>query len=139
MAASLPPSSSVTRLRSAADEIATFLPALTEPVNVTLRGVGCAVIAAPRSSPPVTTLSTPGGSTSLASSPSRSVANGVKGDGLSTIVLPARSAGAIFHIARPRGKFHGVIAATTPSGRWATSINARSSSCTTSRGIIRSA
>ena len=36
-------------------------PVATEPVKLTLRGTGWAVIAAPRSSPPVTTLNTPGG------------------------------------------------------------------------------
>jgi hypothetical protein len=53
----------VTRLRSAADAIATFVPALTEPVKLTVRGVGWAVIAAPRASPPVTMVGTPGGRT----------------------------------------------------------------------------
>jgi hypothetical protein len=35
---------------------------------------------------------------------------------LSTIVLPAASAGATFHEAITSGKFHGVIRPTTPSG-----------------------
>ena len=54
-------------------------------------------------------------------SPISSVLRGVNGDGLSTIVLPASSAGAIFHDARTIGKFHGVMAATTPIGRRTTS------------------
>ena len=41
----------------------------------------------------------------------------MNGDGLSTIVLPASSAGAIFDIAIMTGKFHGVMPATTPYGR----------------------
>ena len=48
----------------------------------------------------------------------------MNGDGLSTSVLPASSAGAIFQKASVSGKFHGVMAATTPSGRRATSTKA---------------
>ena len=66
-------------------------------------------------------LRTPAGSTSRRSSPTFSVVSGVKGEGLSTSVLPASSAGAIFQKARVSGKFHGVMAATTPSGRRTTS------------------
>ena len=121
MAGSLPPSSSVTRLRSGAADRATFLPVSTEPVKLILRGTGCVVMKAPRSSPPLTMLTTPGGKTSRSSSPTFSVVSGVYGDGLSTSVLPARSAGAIFQKARVSGKFHGVMAATTPSGRRASS------------------
>ena len=58
--------------------------------------------------------------------------SGVYGDGLSTTVLPARSAGAIFQKDRATGKFHGVMAATGPSGwRW-TSTRAAPSSWMTS-------
>ena len=121
IAGSLPPSSSVTRLRSGAAAAATCLPVATEPVKQILRGVGCDVIHSPSSSPPVTTLSTPGGSTSLSISPIMSELRGVNGDGFSTIVLPASNAGAIFHAASIIGKFHGVIAATTPIGRRMTS------------------
>ena len=124
----------MTRLRSGAAAAATFLPVATEPVKLIFRGTGCEVIQPPSSSPPLTTLSTPGGSTSRRTSPSRSVASGVNGDGLSTTVLPASSAGAIFQAASDSGKFHGVIAATTPTGRRTTSANTRSSSWMTSRG-----
>ena len=72
-------------------------PAAVEPVKLTFRGVGCPVIIAPRASPPVTTLSTPGGSASLRTSTIASDDSGVYGDGLSTTVFPARRAGAIFH------------------------------------------
>ena len=84
MAGSLPPSSSVTRLRSGAADRATFLPVSTEPVKLILRGTGCVVMKAPRSSPPLTMLTTPGGKTSRSSSPTLSVVSGVNGDGLST-------------------------------------------------------
>ena len=42
--------------------------------------------------------------------------SGVSSAGLSTIVLPAASAGATFHEAITSGKFHGTISPTTPSG-----------------------
>ena len=42
--------------------------------------------------------------------------HGVSGAGFSTTVLPAASAGAIFARLIWIGKFHGVIAATTPAG-----------------------
>jgi hypothetical protein len=72
----------------------------------------------PTSGPkPVTTLTTPAempaSSTSFMNS--RSDADG-NSDGLTTIVLPAASAGASFHVVRNSGEFHGTIAATTPSG-----------------------
>ena len=69
MAGSLPPSSRVTRLRSGAADMATFLPVSMEPVKLTLRGTGWPVIQAPSSSPPLTTLITPGGMTSRRISP----------------------------------------------------------------------
>ena len=44
---------------------------------------------------------------------------GVSGDGLSTTALPSASAGATTRMPRMSGKFHGVIAPTTPRGmRW---------------------
>ena len=42
--------------------------------------------------------------------------SGVNSAGLSTTVFPAASAGATFHDAIARGKFHGTISPTTPSG-----------------------
>ena len=46
-----------------------------------------------------------------------SVASGVVLAGLRTTVLPAASAGAIFHDSMSSGKFHGMTCAATPSGR----------------------
>ena len=43
--------------------------------------------------------------------------SGVVSAGLSTTVLPAASAGAIFHASISSGKFHGMICPATPSGR----------------------
>ena len=137
IAGSLPPSSSVMRFRSGAAAAATFLPVSTEPVKETLRTAGCVLTHAPSASPPDTTLSTPGGTTSRSTSPSASVESGVKGEGLITTVFPASSAGAIFHEARITGKFQGVMAPTTPSGRRRTSTRLAASSCTTSTGISR--
>ena len=42
--------------------------------------------------------------------------SGVSCAGFKTTVHPAASAGATFHVARLRGKFHGTIAPTTPTG-----------------------
>ena len=42
--------------------------------------------------------------------------SGVADAGLKTTALPYTSAGAIFQAGMAIGKFHGVIAATTPSG-----------------------
>ena len=41
---------------------------------------------------------------------------GVSGEGLTTTVLPRASAGAMTRMPSTRGKFHGVITATTPTG-----------------------
>ena len=127
----------MTRLRSGAADMATFLPVSMEPVKLTLRGTGWPVIQAPSSSPPLTTLSTPGGITSRSSSTTFRVVRGVKGDGLRTRVLPASRAGAIFQKARMSGKFHGVMAATTPTGRRTTSTRASASSWMTWGGVSR--
>ena len=53
---------------------------------------------------------------SSASSPSRIAVIGVADAGLRTRVLPAARAGATFHAAIISGKFHGMIAPTTPTG-----------------------
>jgi hypothetical protein len=42
--------------------------------------------------------------------------NGASSGGLTTTVLPAARAGAIFHPAIIRGVFHGMIAPMTPTG-----------------------
>jgi hypothetical protein len=131
MAGSLPPSSSVSRLRSSAAAAATFFPVAMEPVKLILRASGCEDIAGPSASPPLMTLNTPGGSRSRTSSPNLSVASGVYGDGLSTTVLPARRAAATFATAMKMGKFHGTIVATGPMGACTSSTRAVSSSRST--------
>lgn len=64
-----------------------------------MRGVGWLTTSAPVSRSPVTTLTTPGGRISPMISASLSVETGVVSEGLSTRVLPAAMAGAIFHTA----------------------------------------
>ena len=65
----------------------------------TRRGTGCATSARPLSRSPHTTLHTPGGRNSAASSASITDVAGVVSAGFSTTVFPAASAGAIFHTA----------------------------------------
>ncbi|GAA2848848.1 hypothetical protein GCM10020220_042840 [Nonomuraea rubra] len=43
---------------------------------------------------------------------------GVSSAGLSTTVLPHASAGAIFQVSSMSGKFHGAMAAATPTGSY---------------------
>ena len=61
---------------------------------------GCWTSGAPAGSPwPTTTLTTPLGRHSAASSARRTVVSGVVSAGFSTVVQPAASAGPIFHTA----------------------------------------
>ena len=70
-----------------------------------------AISGAPASAPkPCTTLNTPSGRpASWAMSASRDAVSGAHSDGLSTTVLPAANAGAIFQVASISGAFHGVM------------------------------
>ena len=62
-------------------------------------------------------LTTPGGkSISCKISARRKAVNDVVSAGLSTTVFPQASAGAIFHAAIIKGKFHGMICPQTPIG-----------------------
>ena len=118
---SLPPSSSVVRLEPTAASAATRSPVGVEPVKATLRTSGCVTSASPVTGPvPVTTLNTPSGRISLRISCRRSVVNGVVSAGFATTVLPHSSAGPSLLQSSVVGKFHGTIAATTPSGRRST-------------------
>ena len=95
----LPPSSRCTRFRPGAAAAATSRPARTLPVIDTICGTGCEISSRPVSRSPQTTLNTPGGRCSLISWAISTVEAGVVSDGLSTIVLPAASAGAHFQTA----------------------------------------
>ena len=96
----LPPSSRCTRFSESAAVRATARPVSTSPVSETSRTSGCVTSRSPTGTPsPVTTFSTPGGSTPAASSAKRSSESGVCSDGFSTCVFPAASAGASFQTA----------------------------------------
>ncbi len=72
---------------------------------------------------PVTTFSTPAGSPARsASTASASAENGVCGAGLTTMEQPAASAAPALRAIIAAGKFHGVIAAQTPTGCLTTKI-----------------
>ena len=67
--------------------------------------------------PPVTILTTPGGTPASSSTRTKLNADsGVISDGLNTTVLPQTSAGMIFQDGMAMGKFHGVMIEHTPSG-----------------------
>ena len=114
----LPPSSSDTFFSSGPAMPAMRRPTAVLPVKEIARTASCCTIDSPASTPPPwTTLSTPAGRpASCASSASMAAVAGVTSDGLATTVLPAARAGAIFQVNRYRGRFHGEIVPTTPSG-----------------------
>ena len=75
--------------------------------------------ASPASAPkPLTILMTPAGNKSPISSISTKIEAGVCSAGFMTTQLPAANAGANFQQAINKGKFHGIICPTTPSGSW---------------------
>ena len=94
------------------------LPVADSPTNATARMAGCCVTALPAVSPkPCTVFSTPRGRPAdVQISASNVAVIGLHSAGLCTTVQPAASAGAIFHVDSMNGVFHGVIAATGPSG-----------------------
>ncbi len=115
----LPPSSSVTGLGPCDAQLAMMAaPVRVEPVKVIFEISGWHVRASPVVRPsPCTTLNRPRGTpASMASSARRTAENGVSSEGLSTTALPAASAAPTFHDTITSGKFHGVIAPTTPYG-----------------------
>ena len=118
--ADLPPSSSVVRLKVWAALRNTWRPEFSPPVKAILSTPLWLVSGSPTSAPnPVTTLSTPGGKPASSTSRISSIVDAeVNSDGLITMVQPAAKAGASFQVASSSGEFHGVIAATTPTGSW---------------------
>lgn len=94
----LPPSSRATFLTESAAARITFVPLVRPPVKETRSTSGWAARRAPTGSPgPVTRLATPAGSPASTSRAMRAtVDSGVISLGLSTKVLPAARAGAIF-------------------------------------------
>ena len=95
-----------------------------DPVKATLSTSGCVARASPRVGPsPVRQPTTPGGRPARsARSQSAQAASGASWAGLTTTVQPAARAGASFQTTRATGKFHGVMAATTPIGSGRTQL-----------------
>ena len=80
-----------------AASFAMCLPVSVSPVTETMPTLGWPTSRSPIAAPvPVTTLSTPGGKMSAATSARRSAVSGVRADGLRMTVLPAARAGPIF-------------------------------------------
>ena len=119
MNGALPPSSRLTFFTVSEHWRIRSLPTCVEPVNDNLRTIGLDVSSLPISAPwdAVTTLITPSGKPARrASSTSANAVSGVSSAGLITTVQPAASAGAHLRVIIAIGKFHGVMAATTPIG-----------------------
>ena len=100
------------------------LPISVEPVKVSLRTVGFQVSSPPISwTRPVTQEKTPFGTPARsANSHSAKAEKGVAVAGFNTIVQPAARAGPALRVIIAAGKFHGVIAATTPIGSLMTTM-----------------
>jgi hypothetical protein len=89
----------------------------TLPVKLMRPSPGWAASAVPASTPPVTTLMTPGGKpAAVTRCDSSSVVAEACSDGLTTTVLPAASAGASLLASSCKGEFHAVMRAATPTG-----------------------
>ena len=109
----LPPSSIDVRSSPSADCATSARPTSVEPVNVSLRSRGSAMIGSDtaREDDAVITFSTPAGSPASSRIwASASIDSGVCCAGLTTIVQPAATAGPILRVPIAIGKFHGVIA-----------------------------
>src|SRR4051794_41084665 len=117
IAALLPPSSSDTRFSRSVASAPTRRPAAVDPVNDTLSMPGWVTRYSLTSRSAGSTDSTPSGSpASVNNAPSHSASIGVSGAGFNTTVHPASSAGTTLLMAMNSGTFHGMIAATTPTG-----------------------
>src|SRR5215467_12783380 len=118
MAGFFPPSSSCILAIRAATLSAIWTPTAVDPVKLIPRTRIFEINLSPHSPEPVTRLITPGGKPAFSSRLTRYTAErGVSDAGFKTTVLPHANAGAIFRTGLTTGKFHGVIAATTPTGR----------------------
>ncbi len=124
MKGALPPNSIDVFLTDLAHCSSRILPISVEPVKVSLRTSGLPVISPPIwVAEPVMTLNTPAGMPArCASSASARAENGVWVAGFSTIGQPAASAGPALRVIMADGKFHGVMAATTPTGSLVTTM-----------------
>src|ERR1700740_1663733 len=124
MNGALPPSSSESFLTVPAHCCISNLPTSVEPVKVGVRTVGLEVNSPPISfDGPVTQEKTPFGTPARsASSHKANAENGVAVAGFSTIVHPAAKAGPALRVIIAVRKFHGVIAAQTPTGSLVTTM-----------------
>lgn len=120
--AALSPSSIDVRFSVSAHWASSSRPISVEPVKRMWRTSGLPVSSGPISGvAPTTTLSTPAGSPARsASSAKASAVSGVCSAVFTTIVRLASSAGPTLRVVIAAGKFHGVIAAHTPSGSLST-------------------
>ncbi|MNC31555.1 hypothetical protein D3C75_798800 [compost metagenome] len=118
MNGALPPSSRLKRLMCSALWRISSRPTAVEPVKEILRTVGLPVSSSPMPAGiPVTTLNTPAGMPTRSASTARAKADsGVRSEGLTMTGHPAARAGAHLRVIIALGKFHGVIAAQTPTG-----------------------
>jgi hypothetical protein len=100
------------------------LPTSVEPVKVSLRTVGFLVISPPISfDGPVTHENPPFGTPARsANSHKASAENGVAVAGFTTIVQLVATAGPALRMIIAAGKFHGVMAALTPTGSLVTTM-----------------
>ena len=97
MTGALPPSSRWVRFTLEAAASSIFLPVPMSPVSEIMSTPGWLTSALPTLAPrPVTTLTTPAGSSSARIAPSFSAVSGVISEGLKTTVLPPPTAGASF-------------------------------------------
>src|SRR5262252_4634099 len=124
MKGALPPNSSESFLTVPAHCCISNFPTSVEPVKVSLRTVGFEVSSPPISlDGPVTQEKTPLGTPARSpNSHSAKAEKGVAVAGFSTIVHPAAKAGPALRVIIAAGKFHGVIAAHTPTGSFVTTI-----------------
>src|SRR3954470_8064378 len=124
IAADLPPSSSEMRLSRSVASDPTRRPAAVEPVKETLSTPGWVTRYSLTSRSAGSTESTPSGSpASWNNPPSQSASIGVSGAGFRMTVQPASSAGTSLLMAMNNGTFHGMIAATTPTGSRRTRVS----------------
>ena len=124
MNGALPPNSIEVFLTVPAHCCISNLPTSVEPVKVSLRTVGFEVSSPPISfDGPVTQENTPFGTPARSANSHRANAEkGVALAGFSTIVQPAAKAGPALRVIIAAGKFHGVIAAQTPTGSLVTTM-----------------
>ena len=114
----LPPNSNDTFFTLAAACAINNLPIAVEPVKEIFLTFLLPVSSAPiLTASPVTTLNKPSGiPASCANAANANAVKGVSGAGFNTTAQPAANAGPHLRVIIAAGKFHGVIAATTPTG-----------------------